>query len=247
MHVPRVASSFQTYGVYVRCSIRKFSQRYAYAHSESFFYFLQSSLSLSFISSLRMGNQTSKRKKQERNNRGYEPEDNVLSTNTASSLSSILKGSGNNHLGSPLPASRPQAFPNEKPRDNVGDQNSMQEYSTSPMDQNQFTVQSQSQLTATSFRSIGKTLDIDECIQKLLDVGYSDKVLKSFCLKNSEINAICRMVSEIFMSQPVSKPTHLSCTSLAISLNLSFSLDTARALTSCQSGWRCSWPIFGFD
>ncbi|KAI8583177.1 hypothetical protein K450DRAFT_224567 [Umbelopsis ramanniana AG] len=78
----------------------------------------------------------------------------------------------------------------------------MQEYSTSPTDQNQFTVQSQSQLTATSFRSIGKTLDIDECIQKLLDVGYSDKVLKSFCLKNSEINAICRMVSEIFMSQP---------------------------------------------
>jgi hypothetical protein len=191
--------------------------------TQSHFIFFQSFLSFSLITSLRMGNQTSKRKKQERNNRGYEPEDNVLSTNTASSLSSILKGSGNNHLGSPLPASRPQAFPNEKPRENAGDPDGMQEYSTSPTDQNQFTVQSQSQLTATSFRSIGKTLDIDECIQKLLDVGYSDKVLKSFCLKNSEINAICRIVSEIFMSQPVNKSTPLIWTSLAILSNFFFS------------------------
>jgi serine/threonine-protein phosphatase PP1 catalytic subunit len=157
-----------------------------------------------------MGNQTSKRKKQDRNNRGYEPEDNVLSINTASSVSSILKGSGNNHLGSPLPASRPQSFPNEKPRgENVSDHNAVQDYGTSPIDQNQFTVQSQSQLTATSFRSIGKALDIDECISKLLDVGYSDKVQKSFCLKNGEINAICRVVSDIFMSQPVKCLPHI--------------------------------------
>lgn len=156
-----------------------------------------------------MGNQISKKKKQDRSSRGSEQEDNIYSTNTASSVSSILKGSGNN-LTSPLPVSRPQSLPNEKPRDYSGDTNGHTDYGTSPMDQNQFTVGSQSQLTATSFRSIGKTLDIDECIQKLLDVGYSDKVLKSFCLKNTEINAICRVVSDIFMSQPVRQTHHSS-------------------------------------
>lgn len=151
-----------------------------------------------------MGNQISKKKKQDRTSRSSEQEDNVFSTNTASSVSSILKASGNNN---PLPGSRPQSLPsslpNERPRDPSNDTNGNGDYSTSPMEQNQFTVGSQSQLTATSFRSIGRTLDIDDCIQKLLDVGYSDKVLKSFCLKNSEINAICRVVSDIFMSQPV--------------------------------------------
>ncbi|KAM3589420.1 serine/threonine protein phosphatase Pzh1 [Umbelopsis sp. WA50703] len=151
-----------------------------------------------------MGNQLSKKKQKDRNSRISEPEDNVYSTNTASSVSSILKGSNSNSL--PIPVNRPQSLPNslpnERPRDSGTEFNINGDYGSSPTDQNQLTVQSQSQLTASSFRSIGKTLDIDECIQKLLDVGYSEKYSKSFCLKNSEISAICRVASDILLSQP---------------------------------------------
>ncbi|KAJ2962944.1 hypothetical protein NQZ79_g2027 [Umbelopsis isabellina] len=151
-----------------------------------------------------MGNQISKKKQKDRNSRISEPEDNVYSTNTASSVSSILKGSNTNSL--PMPVNRPQSLPaslpNERPRDSGTELNINGDYGSSPTDQNQLTIQSQSQLTATSFRSIGKTLDIDECIQKLLDVGYSEKYSKSFCLKNSEISAICRVASDILLSQP---------------------------------------------
>ncbi|KAK9469554.1 Metallo-dependent phosphatase-like protein [Lipomyces arxii] len=46
------------------------------------------------------------------------------------------------------------------------------------------------------------SLDIDEVIQRLLDVGYSGKVTKNVCLKNAEIQVICRYAREIFLSQP---------------------------------------------
>ncbi|KAG0151116.1 hypothetical protein CROQUDRAFT_37400 [Cronartium quercuum f. sp. fusiforme G11] len=49
---------------------------------------------------------------------------------------------------------------------------------------------------------IGQTFDIDEMINKLLDVGYSTKITKSVCLKNTEITAICLAVREVFLSQP---------------------------------------------
>ena len=45
-------------------------------------------------------------------------------------------------------------------------------------------------------------LDIDDIIQRLLDVGYTGKVSKSLCLKNMEINAICQTAREVFLSQP---------------------------------------------
>jgi serine/threonine-protein phosphatase PP1 catalytic subunit len=47
-----------------------------------------------------------------------------------------------------------------------------------------------------------RSLDVDEFIQKLLDVGYTGKVSKSLCLKNPEIVAICQAAREIFLSQP---------------------------------------------
>ncbi|KAI6153612.1 Metallo-dependent phosphatase-like protein [Pisolithus tinctorius] len=47
-----------------------------------------------------------------------------------------------------------------------------------------------------------KQLDIDDMIQRLLDVGYTGKVSKSLCLKNAEIVAICQTAREIFLSQP---------------------------------------------
>jgi len=37
-----------------------------------------------------------------------------------------------------------------------------------------------------------RQLDVDDMIQRLLDVGYTGKVSKSLCLKNAEIVAICQ-------------------------------------------------------
>ncbi len=47
-----------------------------------------------------------------------------------------------------------------------------------------------------------KQVDIDDMIQRLLDVGYTGKVSKSLCLKNAEIVAICQAAREVFLSQP---------------------------------------------
>ena len=47
-----------------------------------------------------------------------------------------------------------------------------------------------------------KQYDIDDMIQRLLDVGYTGKVSKSLCLKNAEITAICLAARDIFLSQP---------------------------------------------
>ncbi|KAH9919079.1 phosphoprotein phosphatase PPZ [Fomitopsis serialis] len=47
-----------------------------------------------------------------------------------------------------------------------------------------------------------KQLDIDDMIQRLLDVGYTGKVSKSLCLKNAEITAICQAAREVFLGQP---------------------------------------------
>jgi serine/threonine-protein phosphatase PP1 catalytic subunit len=55
-----------------------------------------------------------------------------------------------------------------------------------------------SSVTPTSAR----TLDIDDMISRLLDVGYTGKVSKSLCLKQSEISALCLAAREVFLSQP---------------------------------------------
>lgn len=47
-----------------------------------------------------------------------------------------------------------------------------------------------------------RTFDIDDMISRLLDAGYSGKLTKSICLKNSEITAICSAAREVFLSQP---------------------------------------------
>jgi serine/threonine-protein phosphatase PP1 catalytic subunit len=45
-------------------------------------------------------------------------------------------------------------------------------------------------------------LDVDDMIQRLLDVGYTGKVSKSLCLKNAEIVAVCQAARDVFLSQP---------------------------------------------
>jgi serine/threonine-protein phosphatase PP1 catalytic subunit len=47
-----------------------------------------------------------------------------------------------------------------------------------------------------------KALDVDDMIQRLLDVGYTGKVSKSLCLKHTEIISICLAAREVFLSQP---------------------------------------------
>ena len=48
-----------------------------------------------------------------------------------------------------------------------------------------------------------QSLDVDDYIRRLLDVGYTGKVNKSLCLKNPEIVAICQASREIFLLQPM--------------------------------------------
>lgn len=73
-------------------------------------------------------------------------------------------------------------------------------------DNNQLTVSSMNQLTVNSVSSMNMqgVAQIDDYIQRLLDVGYASKVPKQLCLKNAEVNAICRAAMDIFLSQPVS-------------------------------------------
>ena len=56
--------------------------------------------------------------------------------------------------------------------------------------------------TPTGSKDNAISLDVNDYIRRLLDVGYSGKVSKSICLKNTEIAAICQASREIFLSQP---------------------------------------------
>lgn len=70
------------------------------------------------------------------------------------------------------------------------------------------TAYSKDQKTATTIRSIGWNLDIDECIHRLLVVGRANRVSKSICFRNSEIVAICRAARQVFLNQPVKFMIH---------------------------------------
>jgi serine/threonine-protein phosphatase PP1 catalytic subunit len=75
-----------------------------------------------------------------------------------------------------------------------------------PTDSNQLTVSSINQLTVNSVSSMNMQgiAQIDDYIRRLLDAGYASKVPKQLCLKQPEVNAICRAAMDIFLSQPVS-------------------------------------------
>ncbi|KAI8371572.1 Metallo-dependent phosphatase-like protein [Radiomyces spectabilis] len=126
-----------------------------------------------------MGNSVSKKRKERPSVIRTEIPDNEYSNTTATSINSILVNS------------------NKQQQMNTNEASV-----TSNTDLNQMSYNSQNQLTATSMRSIGRNLDIDECIDRLLEVGMSGKISKSVCFKNSEIVAICRAAQEAFMCQP---------------------------------------------
>ncbi|KAI8972671.1 serine/threonine protein phosphatase [Pilobolus umbonatus] len=54
---------------------------------------------------------------------------------------------------------------------------------------------------ARAAASFGKNIDIDECINRLIEVGKSARIHKSICFRESEIMLICKSVQEVFMSQ----------------------------------------------
>jgi serine/threonine-protein phosphatase PP1 catalytic subunit len=47
-----------------------------------------------------------------------------------------------------------------------------------------------------------KSIDIDDCITRLIDAAYAGKVTKAVCLKNAEITAVCTAAREVFLAQP---------------------------------------------
>lgn len=74
------------------------------------------------------------------------------------------------------------------------------------LDSNQLTVSSMNQLTMNSVSSMNMgAIPIDDYIKRLLDAGYASKVSKQLCLKQSEVNSICRTAMDIFLGQPVRK------------------------------------------
>ncbi|KAI8885206.1 serine/threonine-protein phosphatase PP-Z1 [Backusella circina FSU 941] len=144
-----------------------------------------------------MGNIPSKKRKDNRPSIvRTEIPDNEHSNATATSVNSILVNSSiqKQPLSIALPPPVQNAFQPPTPQNEV--------LNSPGSESNQFTFTSQNQLTATSLRSIGWNLDIDECINRLLDVGVKNKVTKSICFRNSEIVAICRAAQEVFLSQP---------------------------------------------
>ena len=187
-----------------------------------------------------MGNNPSKKAGKERPKSlppRLELPDNDYSTNTASSVSSILINSQSSYnrnsqqqqqqqqqqqsalsqlnpnyptgrKGSPPPGATSDGPEMESPEEGNADND---------VDSNQLTVNSINQLTVSSMISInGKTMDIDDYIHRLLEAGYAPKVSKQLCLKNAEVNAICRAAMDVFLSQPVSvtpRPTLASLSS----------------------------------
>ncbi|KAJ2237283.1 serine/threonine protein phosphatase Pzh1 [Coemansia sp. RSA 1722] len=47
-----------------------------------------------------------------------------------------------------------------------------------------------------------KQFSVDDMIFRLLDAGFSGKVTKAVCLRNSEIMAVCQAAREVFLAQP---------------------------------------------
>lgn len=75
-------------------------------------------------------------------------------------------------------------------------------YSTPGSGAGSFQVAGEGLVTAGNGKDRVKSLDVDDMIQRLLDVGYTGKVSKSLCLKNAEIAGICQAAREVFLNQP---------------------------------------------
>lgn len=213
-----------------------------------------------------MGNVPSKKRKERPSIIRTDIPDNEQNESTAASLNSILVNSSLKAQQSPpqqapQPPSAKNAFqyPNSLGSGSSSAYNEQNEQSVSSnQDINQLTFTSQNQLTATSIRSIGRNLDIDECISRLLAIGSTNKIPK-LPFKNSEIVAICRAAQEVFMSQPVSinqnetreeiiekKDVQFYSRIYFCFFAISLSSDLDWIESACKDSWRCAravpWP-----
>ncbi|KAF9237342.1 Metallo-dependent phosphatase-like protein [Melanogaster broomeanus] len=127
---------------------------------------------------------------------------------------STLSPSPNNHslssLLSPTPAQptlAPPSKPSPAPLDipitqTILSPSSMPSSFTPGSTASSFPLTDSLSVSANGGKDKIKQFDVDDMIQRLLDVGYTGKVSKSLCLKNTEIAAICQAAREVFLSQP---------------------------------------------
>ncbi|KAJ2465640.1 serine/threonine protein phosphatase Pzh1, partial [Coemansia sp. RSA 2337] len=93
----------------------------------------------------------------------------------------LTGGPGTAHAGERLPALR-------------GDHNmALTEYVSTP---------SGAEFAIIKHAEKPKQFSVDDMIFRLLDAGFSGKVTKSVCLRNSEIIAVCHAAREVFLAQP---------------------------------------------
>lgn len=163
-----------------------------------------------------MGNVHSKKRKERPSIIRPIEDENEYSNTTATSINSILishdqqKAIAVQQVDYPFPNSNMHSSPPPQPQTATQPPTTDQEINEDTVTSfNQMSLSSQNQLTASSAQSFGRNLDIDECINRLLEVGSSGKYHKSICFRNSEIVAICKAVQEVFMSQPVSSTARL--------------------------------------
>jgi serine/threonine-protein phosphatase PP1 catalytic subunit len=52
------------------------------------------------------------------------------------------------------------------------------------------------------------SIDLDDIISRLLDMGYTTKVAKTVCLNDTDITTICRLAHELLLSEPVLLELH---------------------------------------
>jgi serine/threonine-protein phosphatase PP1 catalytic subunit len=122
---------------------------------------------------------------------------------------SVHSGSGNRPPGSPKPASVPLDTPGTDTASLPPSSPPASRPHPSPIDipaaqtiLNSSNVPSSAGLSSTPLPGATPKLDVDDMIQRLLDVGYTGKVSKSLCLKNAEIAAVCQAARDVFLSQP---------------------------------------------
>lgn len=142
--------------------------------------------------------------------------ENEHSTNTAHSVNSILLTSNNyQQQANSLSQLNPE-YPKPKQDslhgkvENLHQHKALEKSDFWPIqqddDMNQLTLSSMNQLTVNSVSSEYSSItNIDDYINRLLDAGYSSKVSRQLCLRNSEVTAICRSAMDVFLSQPVTK------------------------------------------
>ncbi|CAO3698561.1 unnamed protein product [Rhizopus stolonifer] len=139
--------------------------------------------------------------------------ENEHSTNTAHSVNSILLTSNNyqQQQADSLSQLNPE-YPKPKQDSLHGKVENLHQHKaletsdfwpTQQDDMNQLTLGSMNQLTVNSVSSEYSSItNIDDYINRLLEAGYSSKVSRQLCLRNSEVTAICRAAMDVFLSQP---------------------------------------------